>query len=348
VPNLKVDAEWRIGRAVIHPEGWLAGELDRLSRLRGFGPADEQTFGQGPRARTDATITVQVTLQGDDHFAEARRVFELAREPARDALGVLALYQHARSNWDSSSELFGLDVDVFGAMTHAWLTTDDGKITSGYGREGAAFRAEFGADDRRRFAEDPRFVYLDAALVADDPTDWQRRAVATCRVLRLALGEPREATRILLSAVALETLLGDRSKEATGRHQLSRRAAFRWCVTDGNDQHGPTRAACPYMLATNAGEIAKFERMAEPGGGRYQCGYYWDVRGLLADRGQVAHGGELTEAAAKRARAHTFTIERVLLRILEWLADSEASRFEELDAAIEALPKPVWHADPKL
>jgi hypothetical protein len=346
VTNLDVDAEWRIGRATIHPTGWLPAELDRLNRGRSSGPVANPAFDFESLAKANsASISVRIDLEPDpkgrlNHF---RTAVELAREPARDALAVLSLYQQARTMMDVTMELFGLDVDIVGPRTKAWATTPDGSISTLDSLEGAHFAASFGSDDRRRFADDPRLAYLDAAMRADAPTDWQRRTIAASRVLRLALGELRSTTGILLAAVALESLLGNPGGKGTGSHLLARRAAFVWCGAESGNPHGPNRPACAYLLAKNGNDLGRLTDAAAEAGCPQRCDYYAEVDRLLRDRGLIAHGGDPASITDRTAKAHAFKLERILLGVLDWLSKSGGTDLASYEEAIAALPRPSWY-----
>lgn len=345
VTNLRVTAAWPIGRATIREPGWLADELDLVISRRPKG--DMKTTGEFWRRSLEAantsSITVPVQTTDEPEAGYMKRAAAEALGPARDALAVLSLFQRSRSNTDMSLFQFGLEVELFRASTMAWATQADGSVFTDWSLTGGQFPFELTEVDQRTFHADPRFAFLNQALLARSPTEWQRRAIVACRVLRLATSEPNPQTRVLLSVVALEALLGDphiRGGAGTGRHQLARRACFVWCGAEFGDPHGPNRAACPYLLAATGKELGLLQGNGSTGSGPTRCSYYGEILELLAVRGSVAHGGEAADLSLVTSRASSYAVEQILMGVLGWAVQTGATEFGEYETAIKALPLP--------
>lgn len=69
------------------------------------------------------------------------------------------------------------------------------------------------------------------------------------------------------------------------------------------------------------------------------CDYYAELRDLYDDRSAALHGAEV-RFTDKLASRHEFTVERVLLLVLEWIAMTGAMTLQDYEAAIAAVPRP--------
>jgi hypothetical protein len=287
-----------------------------------------------------SSITVRIPIAAEPAADYMKRATEEALSPASDALAVLSLFQRAQTTADMSLFNFGLELELFRASTMAWATQADGGVFTDWSLSGGQLPFELSNDDERIFRADPRFAYLSDALQANSPSDWQRRTIATCRVLRLTSGETNPQTQILLAAVALESLLGDshaRGGAGTGRHQLARRACFVWCGAEAGDPHGPNRGACPYLLASTGSELARIQEGHSKGAGPIRCSYYGEITEFLVDRGSIAHGGESGALTRRRSRAIAYMVEQIFLCVLNWVVETGATDFGDYEDSIRSL-----------
>jgi hypothetical protein len=199
----------------------------------------------------------------------------------------------------------------------------------------------FKTADVRAYRADPRFAYLDRALAAKAPDDWQARAITALRTMNVATVMQRPATRIILLATALEALLGDSFKldaGATGGHRLAKRAAYLWCGSNVQPPslHRPgARPACGLLTASSSPRADP--AMYDQAGRRWGCSWYGDMRDLYDDRNAALHGG-ITRFAPRATSTHEFNMDHVVLAALQWILERHPASIDDLDADIRALP----------
>ena len=351
VPYLVVPRPWRVGAATFWPAGALLG------RLRdGGGTAQRPLPSFMVEPATGALVDSQwATVRVNAMSTVDRRgkvnlqsAVAAARETARDSIAVLTLWKLAMMPvLNTRPQSFGLALDVASVREDYWVTTTHGQyLSAGTALHGSVAPWEFEPADLVAFRRDPRCQLLDAALRTPDDqrSDWQRRALSALRTFTVANTVDRPSTRIVLAATALEALLGDEfqpgvRKNPTGSHQLARRAAFLWCGAEHNDPHGPNRPACPFLTEPSNRKLT--HRLAEDGrrGQHWVCSYYADLRDLYDDRNAALHGAEV-RFTDKLASRHEFTVERVLLLVLGWVAATGAATLRDYEAAIAAVPRP--------
>ncbi len=351
VPYLVVPRPWRVGAATF----WPAGAL--LQRLRDNGgttrrPIPSFVVDHATAALIDsrwATVRVEVMSMVDRRGKEnLQSAVAAARDTARDSIAVLTLWKLATTPLtDTGRQAFGLALDVASVREDYWVTTTHGRhLTVGAAFHGSMWPWEFQPADLAGFRRDPRFQLLNATLRTPDDqrSDWQRRVLSALRTFTVANTVDRPSTRIVLAATALEALLGNEftpnvRKNPTGSHQLARRAAFLWCGAEHNNPHGPNRPACPFL--TEQSDPRLIHRLAEDArhGQRWVCDYYVDLRDLYDDRNAALHGAEV-RFTDKLASRHEFTVERVLLLVLGWVAATGATALSDYEAAIAAVPLP--------
>jgi hypothetical protein len=334
VPYLEIPASWQVGEAILEPAGVFREQLRATERSSWppdsfFEPIDEPTW---------PTISVPIPNIGG---ADA---LPLARNMARDSLAVLDLYRRARlPHAPMDRQSFGLALDVLSAAEHRWITDSTGALAqTSAGRYGTLGQWTFTSDDIDAFRNDARFAYLDDALRAREPTDFEARTVSAIRTYALSRLMVRSALRVVLLATGIEALVGDPYEEGgsgTGGHQLARRAAFAGCGFGADiGRHGPGRAACDYLIATTYKELGKMLDARRARGEPAMCSFYWDVRRLSADRGHALHGARL-DFPAEDVRKHEWVVRSVILSVLAWITEKGATRFGEYETAIEAVPR---------
>lgn len=351
VPYLVVPRPWRVGAATFWPAGAL---LERLRRRGGTtrGPIPSVVFEHVTDALVDsrwATVRIDVMSTVDRRGKEDLQATVAAvRDSARDSIAVLTLLKLVKArNASTARQSFGLALDVASVREDYWVTTTRGRyLMAGSARHGTIAPWEFQPADIGRYRHDPRFQLLDVALRTPDSqrTDWQRRVVSALRTFTVANTVDRPATRIVLAATVLEALVGDEfqpgvRQNPTGSHQLARRAAFLWCGAEHNNPHGPSRPACPFLTEPSDRQLT--HRLAEDArhGQEWVCDYYADLRDLYDDRSAALHGAEV-RFTNKLTSRHEFTVERVLLLVLEWMAATGATTLQDYEAAIAAVPRP--------
>jgi hypothetical protein len=351
VPYLVVPRRWRVGAATFWPGGSL---LERLRRQGGTARrplpppvldyvTDALRGNRWSTVRTDAMTTLDGRGKED-----LQATVSAARDSARDSISVLTLFKLASHRYlNTEIQTFGLALDVASIREDYWVTTTRGRyLMAGSARHGTLAPWEFQPADIARYQGDPRFRLLDIALRTPDDqrTDWQRRVLAALRTLTVTNTTDRPSTRIVLAATALEALVGDEfqpdvRQNPTGSHQLARRAAFLWCGAEHSNPHGPNRPACPFL--TEPSDRRLTHRLAEDArhGQRWVCDYYADLRDLYDDRSAALHGAEVrfTDSLASR---HEFTVERILLLVLEWIVATGATTLHDYEAAIATVPRP--------
>lgn len=345
VPNLIVTRPWRIGPTIISPPGRV---LDRAEAQHAAGRLSEMTLDDYRKHLGDrqwATIRVPGTYALSTSDASA---VDAARETARDVIAILRLFQRARApGAETDWQTFGLAMDLGSVIEPRWFTDPRGQHRGmGLQSHGVGPSWSFRSADIAAFRADPRFRFLEAALVAGDdnpPDSWQARALASIRTWGLATLMQRPATRIVLLATALEGLLGNKyvpGRRATGGHVVARRAAYIWCgqgVTQPPiEQHRPGgRAACAFLTTTT--DPRRDPTLLHPTRGLWACTWYGDVRTLYDDRNAAVHGAD-QRWDVKTARTHAWHTSEVILATLGWITETGSAAISDVDAAIDALP----------
>lgn len=244
-------------------------------------------------------------------------------------------------------EMFGLAVDIGTAREHRWVTDRAGRfISTGASVHGSLAQWEVRRDEITAFCSDPRFAYLERALrkPGSHRTDWERRIVNAVRTFAITTPLHRPSLRIVSAATAIEALVGNEYRQgegATGGHQLARRGAFAWCGSEFGDPHGPApaRGACPYLTATDRKDLGRRIRKVEKEKGvRPPCSYYATLRGLAEDRNAAVHGADV-DFTERQAQQHEYTLEVVILAVLERVISAGMTTLAEYEAAIRTLPE---------
>lgn len=350
VPYLVVPRPWRVGAATFWPAGELLRRLQRRggTQLRPIAPVVLDHLTEVLVNSRWATVRARAMSEIGRHGKEdMKSAVAAARDSARDSIAVLTLLKLAKvRNLSTKLQSFGLALDVASVREDYWITTPRGRFLSGgSARHGSLAPWEFQVDDINAFRRDARFRYLDAALrtTDDQRTDWQRRVISALRTFTVANTVDRPATRIILAATTLEALLGNAfepgvRQNPTGSHQLARRAAFLWCGSEHSNPHGPNRPACPFLTEPSDRKLNHKVSEDARRGQQWVCDYYADLRDLYDDRSAALHGAEFrfTDRLASR---HEYTIERVLLLVLEWAASTGAATLDQFEAAIQAVPR---------
>jgi hypothetical protein len=216
VENLIVPRTWRVGRARIRPAGEL---LRRIDARMGPKPSKTQKWLARERQQelgSSKWATIEVPILTPGHIENA--AIDGARDVARDTIAVLRFFQRRLVPYFSLEiQTFGLGADIGGVIESRWVTDRTGKYAAGgWQQHGIAGSWTFTPAHLRTYRADPRFVYLDAALRARNPDDWQGRFLTTLRTMNIATIRERPSIRIMLFATALEALLGD-TFQAGGR-----------------------------------------------------------------------------------------------------------------------------------
>ncbi len=339
VPHLIVPIAWRVGDVTFLPPGRLVTWLDRDKARR---TPDPIGLDKWTRDRLDEHTTTVAVPAWSRHLATGRieeEAYAAARNTARDSIAVLRLYHEARTRYNVDHELFGLVADVGSAEEFRWVSDPAGRFVAlGLHLQGSVGSWKVPRGAISDFRADARFAYLDDALRAPAPlTDWQRRILGAVRTMAIATPLHRPAQRIVLAATALEALFGNDflpgvKQHPIGAHQLARRSCFLWCGAEHDNRHGPSRPACPPLTATSERKRDKLLEVTP-----WTCSYYDELRALYDDRNAALHGAE-SLFSDKLASRHEFTIERVLLEVLEWVTTSGTTTMDEYEAAIAALP----------
>ncbi len=343
VPYLIVPRAWRVGEAVF----WPAGELARRLGPQVQHPSEFAEHVLGPLKDVPwATARVKVTPKVDrSGSASVNETVARARDVIRDSVALLTLFKHVKMRYkDPRRQMFGVPTDVSAAREDYWITSADGRwLMSGGAHYGSLAPWTFSGPDIALFRRDRRMAYVDRSLRTLEPSDWQQRTIAALRTF--SLGQTyRPGPRIVLAATTLEALFGDGfdreiSRQPTGAHTLAARAAFLWCGAEFGDQHGPNRAACPFLTAPSATALDRQLKADRAAGHDAKCGYYGELRDLWEDRNAALHGAEL-DVSEELAQRREFMVEQIFLLLLDWLAETGATEFAQYQAAIAALPRP--------
>jgi hypothetical protein len=341
VTNLTVPLAWRVGRTTLHPPGHLLARLDaRLGEIHP--PLPEflvDDYRQELRSLVWSTISVPVP-PSDGRLDEL--AIDRARDIARDTIAVLRLFQRSRARYISlERQTFGLAADFGSVVETRWATDRRGRWAGGgWTHHGILAPWAFRSADLRAFRTDPRFAYINAALVSAND-DWRGRVIAAVRTMSAATVMQRASTRIVLLGTALEALLGDpfvAGHRGVGGHRLAKRAAYLWCGTDmpSPSPHRPVgRPACLFLTAGTdpRGDPSVYDKLS----GNWACSWYGIMRHLYDDRNAVLHGG-VAALDQKRASAYQFNFDKVLLATIDWILQRQPVSVADLDFDIAALP----------
>jgi hypothetical protein len=343
VPNLVVTKPWRVGPATISPPGRVLDRAEADFAAGRLGELTVKDYRQHLGDRQWSTIRVPGTYSLSTSDASA---VDDGREIARDVIAVLRLFQRVQApGAETDWQTFGLAMDMGSVMEPRWFTDPRGRHRGmGLQSHGVGPSWSFRSADIAAFRADPRFQFLEAALVAGDnnpPDSWQARALASIRTWGLATLMQRPATRIVLLATALEGLLGNKyvpGDPATGGHVVARRAAYIWCgynTRPAIKPHRPDgRPACPFLTTTTD---PRRDPALYPSRGRWACSWYGDIRTLYDDRNAAVHGAD-QRWDLKSARVHGWNASEVILATLGWLTETGSTAISDVDHAIRALP----------
>jgi hypothetical protein len=336
VTNLTVPRRWRVGSTTLYPAGDLLNELD--AELARKDPPVRSALDNVGDVRDFRWATIRVPV-----LAPGGRVDEATIDQARDvARDSVAVQRTLVRRFSLERQTFGLSTDIGSVTEPRWVTDTKGRFTSrGLQLHGIFSHWDFKSADVRAYHADPRFAYLDRALAANSPDDWQGRAVTAVRTMNVATIMQRPATRIILLATALEALLGNRFQPdaaATGAHRLAKRAAYLWCGSDVQPPslHRPgARPACGLLTAASSPRADP--TMYDKATRRWGCSWYGAIRELYDDRNAALHGAA-SRFDPRAASMHEFNMDHVVLAAVEWVLERRPASIDDLDADIVVLP----------
>lgn len=331
VPYLVIARPWKVGRATFWPGGMLAERIQRSGWDPTITDFMRESLVDNPSwATVSASGTTSIVRDKEDDGSAV----EEATSKIRDAIAALRLYKLSIALF-TKTELqdFGLSTDIASVRVDWWVFRTNRRLKgSSAGRRGSLGNWEFTREMAAGYRSDPRFAWLDAALVARARTDWQDRILAAMRTLMIATPVYRPETRIILAAIALEGLFGKPyapRQRALGGHELARRASFVWCG-DGTNPHGPSpgRPTCPVLTSR---KYKDYERSG------WRCSWYDDVAELYEARNRSVHSAD-EWSSVRLAERHEFTLERIVLLLLARLARTGETSIDEHLEAIDDLP----------
>lgn len=325
VANLDLPGRLTVGRATFRQRGWLASHI---AARRGTGR------GAVPGLLFDL-VTKEVGSLDCATVSVVAASVEEARPQARDAVAVVRLYQRARyPRIPLDEQTFGLAADVVSRREDYWATTRK-RLVGGGGRwHGVLATWSFTKDDVKAFDADPRFAFLQAALIATNPNEVQRRALLAVQVRDSARVTLPPSLRIIDAAVALEALVGD-EKSRDKAHRIARRLAYLGCGQP-DSRCGRHRLACFYLASKSTDDVMKGIATWNAAGHPGICSEYWRTRELFDDRNHAVHEGRAF--SEDEARDRVYQADQHLLSFLDWAAQlhptARSKGIEALDAEV--------------
>lgn len=309
----------RVGRVIFRPKGYLIWRAEKP----GGGPRGAWVALVRREIRTRVeTATAELPVEWPTRRGTHGRV-AAARERIADSVAVLRLFQavqHPEVN--NRAITFGLGTET-GIVLERHYVLDRRRLVSSGGRW-AVLRVgyDFTEADLAAYKMDAPFAYLDRALKADAPSEFERRLLSAIRTYSLAISQPRDSLQVVLLATALEALLGDERNssdptryERGGYLRIAQRASFLWCGWPS--PRYPREPACFYLRVGSdtamRNEIASRDRQGKPS----MCSYFGSVYQLLADRNDALH--RTRERYSQQAvERHYRTVQSVLMAAIVW------------------------------
>jgi hypothetical protein len=264
-----------------------------------------------------------------------------ARKHVATALAVLRAFQQARTDFETT--MFGTPDEVAGT-TLEYLAMG---VVSGVGwtREGHPVGWTFDDAERHHFRTSPGWRLVASAVGAESPSDGGRRGLLAIDLLSQAVLHPRPAMRVLLSMIAAEALLLDRSRSSQAL-RLARRCVYLHCGAHRDDYCGRQRETCPALFCDpDASTDRKKLRLFRERGTRdhrWRCSDWHHVLDWYDLRSEIAHGSQLRDES-EEGKVLFWLATRLLPAALEWFAQHPDNPIRALDTAIAALsPSPAW------
>lgn len=257
---------------------------------------------------------------------------------------VLRVFQQA--NTTCATTMFGLDGDLRQSRID-YLLMADSAVASGWRIRGHHGGWTYNAVEQAKFNESAGFQQALMGIAADEPTEGQRRALLGISLASQAILETHQANRLLLTMMAAEVLLLERST-TTQSWRLARRSAYFLCGDHDGDLCGRARPTCPALACdpdTKAGrKAAGVFRERGNTDLRWRCSEWHHVLDRYDARSDVVHGGELLDDDDGVAdKAVFWLLTRLVPALLDWFVHHPDHPVADLDDAISDLPAaPDW------
>ncbi len=331
IEGLQVPFAWPVGPVTFRPAGALLADLE-------IGNAHPEHWYQGwlREHLVKWTFATAQTMAKDQVEAEA---------VVSASLAVLRLFQGTRTRLDTRNQLFGLPGELMSARRESVALGDFPGL--GWRNVGSLGPWTFSDEDARAFANDARFSYLVNALLLtpSQRNELQDRALLSLELLDEALLTSNRRMSVLLSAIAIEILLGD-ERRADRVVRIAARGAFLSC--HGNCGRGG--GDCPYTVAATWRDVEQINANVpgicsafmktisgigivttrrDPRDGSHigEPSYRY---GLFEDRNKIVHAGAAPDDDA--SKRHAWNATHLYLKAIEWVATNSAATVDDIDA----------------
>ena len=339
LPRVSFDRRWQLGPALFRPPGEAAEEVGK--RQAQVFIHESWAFGHEISAQVASewaeSSTVEVTAE-DQEEAQAR---------LSEALAVLRFLMRSIPGVHVDHHRIGAVGEVETVIRRYLVLFDEERVAAGWTRIDSQAPFRFADEILVRWENDPQVRWLSEELgqVPAERSLSGSRAITSLQALDRAFLSLDPVIRVVLYAVAIETLLCDAPGEASNRPtplRIAARVAFLVC----ENRCAVEKPACPYVLGfTGQRHLWATAEQWAAAGGEWRCSTFLDIArpddmdayfelpSLFGARNEAVHEGRtsLDESALRWMSVRAY---KAVSGFLRWVVERPGATISDLDAEL--------------